>query len=388
MRIGLVASVGVALALALILLPAAPSFAQVAAPPTSPAQAPTPAELSSAIGALAKQVSAIAAQLSKQTQAGKPAPAPGDGGQNQGSGAKSPAADPPSRTPLDTLILIFVAGLMGMVGQGARTIVGLKQVSDRSETPPSEADEFDAARILVGLMIGFVAGVAALATSNSLFGVETITASFLLTLAAVGYIGVDAIEGLTETIGGRKLSARPAAASARASQPVKTTFRQNQIDAFRACVDSGLSPEAGIAFTADVMGESLRDPSCVTPDPSRENPDNKAHGIVQWSDDRARLIERHFGQMPEDMSVTAQTKAALWEMQTYFTEAWEAMTTSNDPNQIVKALVYHYEMPADMPVQTARRQGYIPQVEAAVGYQSPAVAEKEGAEGAFGFART
>ncbi len=63
------------------------------------------------------------------------------------------------KSVLDVLSLLLLSGMMGMVGQGARTIVGLKKLSDLSNTAPSEADSFAASRIFIGLMIGFIAGV-------------------------------------------------------------------------------------------------------------------------------------------------------------------------------------------------------------------------------------
>lgn len=357
--------------------------ASTVAPVVNSAEAVTPAEFNNAIGAMTQKLDAIDNKLAEQanpqqTHDEKAVQSSGTGGASgQPATAQTtakPGNDPDGRTPLDTLILLFVAGLMGMVGQGARTIVGLKQVSDRSDTVPSQADEFDAARILVGLMIGFVAGVAAIVMSNTLFGVEQITPGFLLSLAAVGYIGVDAIEGLTNTIGGSKLLPKPTGESlqkrAIKQLPVKTTLKQNQIDAYHACIDSGLSPEAGIAFTANVTRESLSKPDDVSRDPSAANPNNKAHGIVQWDDDRAQRIKQHFGLFPEDMPVTQQTKAALWEIESFFDKVWDVMKTSNEPKDIVEILVYDYELPKDKAGEMVRRQALIPEIEKVVGAQS------------------
>jgi putative chitinase len=98
----------------------------------------------------------------------------------------------------DALKALLLAGLMGMVGQGARAIVGLKSMTDQAAAQGlDQNDLFRAARLLVSLMIGFVSGVAA----AFLLGIDKVVAvtaannQVLLGLAAAGYAGTDAIEG-------------------------------------------------------------------------------------------------------------------------------------------------------------------------------------------------
>src|SRR5215813_9570125 len=63
--------------------------------------------------------------------------------------------------PTTVLVDILLAGLMGMLGQGVRAIIGLKtMVDDANAQGVSSADLFRAARLLVSLMIGFIAGIA------------------------------------------------------------------------------------------------------------------------------------------------------------------------------------------------------------------------------------
>jgi hypothetical protein len=98
----------------------------------------------------------------------------------------------------DTLKALLLAGLMGMVGQGARAIVGLKSVADQAAAQGLDsADLFRAARLAVSLMIGFVAGVAAafLLGIDKIVAVTAANSQVLLGLAAAGYAGTDAIEG-------------------------------------------------------------------------------------------------------------------------------------------------------------------------------------------------
>gem|GEM_PF-3058569 len=117
------------------------------------------------------------------------------------------------KTPTQTLILLLMSGIMGMVGQGARTIVGLKKLSDSWRSAPSEADAFSASRLSVGLMIGFVAGVVGGLTPK-VFNAPTITSDVLFYLASVGYMGVDVIEGFTNSISRRQPPAADIAAPA------------------------------------------------------------------------------------------------------------------------------------------------------------------------------
>jgi len=107
------------------------------------------------------------------------------------------------KSPTQTLILLLVSGIMGMVGQGARTIVGLKKLSDRSQTAAGESDTFSASRLAVGLMIGFVAGVMGGMTPK-VFNAPTINSDVLFYLASIGYMGVDVIEGFANTISSRR----------------------------------------------------------------------------------------------------------------------------------------------------------------------------------------
>jgi putative chitinase len=100
--------------------------------------------------------------------------------------------------PTVLLSALLLAGLMGMVGQGARTVVGLKKLHDLNATqPPDQATTFLASRLVISLIIGFIAGVlAALAIGlDRLTGAAGATVEVLLGLAAAGYAGADFIEG-------------------------------------------------------------------------------------------------------------------------------------------------------------------------------------------------
>jgi len=100
-------------------------------------------------------------------------------------------------TPEQLIIVILLAGIMGAIGQGARAVVGLKKASDQaSQENHSLAHVFVASRLLVSLLVGFIAGVFALLAlgPDKLLGTDAKTQT-LLGLMAAGYAGTDFIEG-------------------------------------------------------------------------------------------------------------------------------------------------------------------------------------------------
>ncbi len=90
-----------------------------------------------------------------------------------------------------TLAYMALGFFMGAVGQGARTIVGLKKGHDRARDNEDMKNWFDAGRFIVSLMIGGIAGSLG---AVMLLGAE-VDKRFLLTLVAIGYSGTDFIEG-------------------------------------------------------------------------------------------------------------------------------------------------------------------------------------------------
>jgi hypothetical protein len=120
-----------------------------------------------------------------------------------------------SITPASILVALLLTGMLGMVGQGIRVIAGLKKMNDdATKQNASSADLFIAARLVVSLLIGFVAGVAAgiglgLTKVTSLDGNSV---DVLLGIMAAGYAGTDFVEAFLPTIA--KRSPVPAAPDA------------------------------------------------------------------------------------------------------------------------------------------------------------------------------
>jgi hypothetical protein len=102
---------------------------------------------------------------------------------------------------------LLLGGLMGLLGQGARTVVGLKSMSDEAKSlGVSPNDLFQAARLLTSLMIGFLVGLAAalIYIASGPPAADAAAAAkaagaldwhILLGFAAAGYAGTDFLEG-------------------------------------------------------------------------------------------------------------------------------------------------------------------------------------------------
>jgi hypothetical protein len=95
------------------------------------------------------------------------------------------------------LEVLLLGGLMGILGQGARAVVGLKGMADNAKALDlSPNDLFEAARLIVSILIGFLVGLAA-----ALIYIKTTTPlvepnfQALIGFAASGYVGVDFLEG-------------------------------------------------------------------------------------------------------------------------------------------------------------------------------------------------
>ncbi len=110
------------------------------------------------------------------------------------------------------LELILLAGLSGAVGQCARIIVGIKKVNDQaSATNQSMGSIIQLSRLVISLIIGFVAGVLAMLVLSPIAGIDAKT---ILAFAAAGYTGADFIEGIMS-----RYEPTPPAAGGQQQQP-------------------------------------------------------------------------------------------------------------------------------------------------------------------------
>jgi hypothetical protein len=115
--------------------------------------------------------------------------------------------------PAQVLITLIIGGLMGLLGQGTRAIIGLKGVADSTHSPhPNQNDVFVAARLYFSLMVGFLVGVAAalIYLSQSPSEMSITDWHVLLGFAASGYLGTDFLEGFVSNFlrSGEKVDAQ------------------------------------------------------------------------------------------------------------------------------------------------------------------------------------
>jgi hypothetical protein len=99
------------------------------------------------------------------------------------------------------LQLISLGGLSGMLGQGARTLIGFKKLHDVASAASGVSDMIAADRLLVSLATGFIAGgLAAVTTIQNLQGLQNVALEQILAFAGAGYVGADFIEGLISRV--------------------------------------------------------------------------------------------------------------------------------------------------------------------------------------------
>lgn len=92
------------------------------------------------------------------------------------------------------MLLILFGGLLGFIGQGIRIAVGIKKLNAQAASEQKEFNElFSTQKILISLLIGFVAG--SLASFSLDENTTTLDKQLALGLIAAGYSGADFIEG-------------------------------------------------------------------------------------------------------------------------------------------------------------------------------------------------
>jgi|GEM_PF-3036034 len=107
-----------------------------------------------------------------------------------------------SSTLANYIGLLVLGGLLGVMGQGVRTIVGLKKLGDQADTQQvGQTDVFLASRLLVSLFIGFVAGSAAAFFSINISDPLSLSGNTLMGIAMAGYAGTDFVEGIVSRFG-------------------------------------------------------------------------------------------------------------------------------------------------------------------------------------------
>ena len=134
----------------------------------------------------------------------------------------------------------------------------------------------------------------------------------------------------------------------------KGSLAKNQREAYDALIAGGLSHAAAMASVANFSGEALNKPGDVHWDGK-----HYAHGIVQWDDVRSQRIKAQFGKFPQQMSVTDQVKAYLWETKKYYASVWKKLQSDGSPESMVDMLVRKYEIPGNPNKAISQRLGFL-----------------------------
>lgn len=155
----------------------------------------------------------------------------------------------PKGDPAALLAALLAAGLLGALGQGVRAVAGLKKMNDDAANQnASSGDVFIASRLIVSLLIGGLAGIAAglglgLATLLSL---DKATIDVLLGIAAAGYVGTDFIESFAPTITSKTPPA--GARGGQGTQAPATPGAQTQNMQSVAISPGAINPKYGVTF--------------------------------------------------------------------------------------------------------------------------------------------
>jgi hypothetical protein len=105
----------------------------------------------------------------------------------------------------DWIMLLLFGGIVGAMGQGIRAVVGLKKTYDEAATLNASVMEvFRAARLVVSLLVGFIAGALGalmlVDTNAHDWSAQLNLGPLVPTLIGIGYAGTDAIEGLVRKV--------------------------------------------------------------------------------------------------------------------------------------------------------------------------------------------
>ena len=96
-------------------------------------------------------------------------------------------------SPTTIIINLLAGGILGMLGQSIRVIVGLRKMAVRNEV-------YEASRMFTSLVIGFTAGALGMISLHFKEEGLTLDSRDILLLISIGYAGVDFIEGFYRTV--------------------------------------------------------------------------------------------------------------------------------------------------------------------------------------------
>lgn len=100
----------------------------------------------------------------------------------------------------NVLLQLLLGGLLGLVGQAIRVVVGMKKLNDDANAQQAKLSELIVtSKLLISLLIGFCAGILATVSisdfKTELFSNSETIKQHMLAIIAAGYAGTDFIEG-------------------------------------------------------------------------------------------------------------------------------------------------------------------------------------------------
>jgi hypothetical protein len=170
----------------------------------------------------------------------------------------------------DMLNQLIFGILLGALGQGLRSVVGLKKAAQSAAAAGQSFSDtgFDAARLIVSLLIGGIVGGLTIMTLTG-FKVVAVDQNMILKIIAAGYAGTDAIEGLLQ----QYLPSGGAKASVAARRPLFVAAPNTLLTSSNAVPSKFSSLAAPAALASDSTLQVELDvsyavfPACGTPQP-------------------------------------------------------------------------------------------------------------------------
>ncbi len=96
----------------------------------------------------------------------------------------------------DWVLTLILGGLLGMLGQGVRVVVGLKKMNELAVQEGKKFSElFQSNTLGISLLIGFIAGALAMVGVTGSMEGNNPSKELIVTIIGAGYAGTDFIEG-------------------------------------------------------------------------------------------------------------------------------------------------------------------------------------------------
>ena len=121
----------------------------------------------------------------------------------------------------DWVLTLILGGILGMLGQGIRVVIGLKKTNDLAAQEGKKfSDLFQGNTLGISLLIGFIAGALAMIGVTGSMEVKNPSKELIVTILGAGYAGTDFIEGfIKKSLPGSRGGAQAIANNDETNQP-------------------------------------------------------------------------------------------------------------------------------------------------------------------------